>query len=78
MMHVENMVVAQGRNIIVMQGGDMVVAQGENMVVAQGENMVVELGGEHGCSMVVAWLHHCGMEVHTLHSFLLPVIAMLI
>ena len=52
----------------------MVVAQGENMVVAQGGNMVVVRGG----NIVVASLHHCGMEVHTLHPFLLPVIAMLI
>ena len=45
-----------------------------NMVVAQRRNMVVVRGG----NIAVAWLHHCGMEVHTLHPFLLPVIAMLI
>ena len=51
--------------------------QRENMVVMQGWTMAVVQGGR-GRNIVVAWLHHCGMEVHTLHPFLLPVIAMLI
>ena len=52
----------------------MVVIQRGNMVVMQGWNMLLVQGG----NIVVAWLHHCGMEVHTLHPFLLPVIAMFI
>ena len=63
-----NMVVMQGWNMVVMQGWNMVVMQGWNMVVMQGWNIVMA----QGMNMVA----HYGMELHTLHPFLLPVIAM--
>ena len=53
------------------------MAQWGNMVIMRWWNhnlwwnVVVVQGG----NIVVAWLNRCGMEAHTLHSFLLPVIA---
>ena len=47
------------------------MAQWGNMVIMRWWNVVVVQGG----NIVVVWLNRCGMEAHTLHSCLLPVIA---